>query len=150
MKIRLKVNEKDREIDIKGSETVYDILKSLNITSVRKSCDSGVCGLCTVLLNGKPIPSCSYLAAKADGCSITTIEGLEEEAEKIGKFMNEEGAVQCGYCSPGFVLTVISMKDNLKNIDDESINKYLAGNLCRCSGYQAHLRAIKRYLGVIE
>lgn len=150
MKIRVRVNEKDMEMEIQGSETVYDILKGLNITSIRKSCDSGVCGLCTVLLNGKPIPSCSYLAAKADGCSITTIEGIEEEAERFGKLMNEEGAVQCAYCSPSFVLAVVSMKDNLKRFDDESINRYLAGNLCRCSGYQVHLRAIKRYLGVIE
>lgn len=150
MKIFLKINKKEMEFDIQGSETVYDILKSINITSVKKSCDTGVCGLCTVLLNGRPIPSCSYLAAKADGGHITTIEAVEEEAEKFGRFMNQEGAIQCAYCTPGFVLTVISMKDNLKNFDDESINKYLVGNLCRCSGYQGHLRAIKKYLGVAE
>lgn len=150
MKINLKINGKDRTVEIQGSETVYDVLKSFGFTSVKKSCDTGVCGVCTVLLDDKPIPSCSYLAAKADGCSITTIEGVEKEAEEFGRLMNEEGAIQCGFCTPGFVLTAISMKKRLKNTDDENIKKYLAGNLCRCSGYEGHLRAVKKYLGVSE
>lgn len=150
MKIDIKINDKNKSLEISGTETLYDILNKLGITSVRRSCDTGVCGVCTVLLDGKPVPSCTYLAAKADGHNVTTIEGIKAEAEKFGKYMLDEGAIQCGFCTPGFVLAVVSMKNNLKDPDDDKIKNYLSGNLCRCSGYAGHLRAIKRYLGVSQ
>lgn len=150
VKIDIKINDKNKSFEISGNETLYDILKKLGFTSLRKSCDTGVCGVCTVLLDGKPVPSCTYLAAKADGHNVTTIEGIEVEAGKLGKYMLEEGAVQCGFCAPGFVLTVVSMKNNLINPDDDEIKNYLSGNLCRCSGYAGQIRAIKRYLGVSQ
>jgi carbon-monoxide dehydrogenase small subunit len=148
--INLNINGKDKTPDINPGDTLYDVLRGMGFISVRKSCDTGYCGVCTVLLDGQPVPSCSYLAAKADGRSITTVEGVLEEAEKIGSFMTEEGSVQCGFCSPGFVLTVIAMKNSLKNPTDEDIKRYLVGNLCRCSGYQGQMRAVKKYLGVSE
>lgn len=150
MKININVNKAVKEVEINGGDTLYDVLRGLGFTSVRKSCGTSSCGVCTVLMDGSPVASCSYLAAKADGHSITTIEGAQEEAERIGAFMNQEGSVQCGYCTPGFILTVMAMKNELQNPDDESIKAYLVGNLCRCTGYEGQHRAIKKYLGVSE
>lgn len=148
MRVKLKINNNESALDIKAGEMLYDVLRRQGFTSVRKSCGTAACGVCTVLLDGKPIPSCSYLAAKAEGHNITTIEGVREEAAKVSSYITEEGAVQCGFCSPGFILTVISMKEFCISPGEEEIKDYLVGNLCRCSGYQGHLRAVKKYLGV--
>lgn len=148
VEIRLKINDLNKKIDVEPGEMLYDTLKKFGITSVKKSCGNGCCGICTVLIDGIPIPSCAYLAVKADGHSITTIEGVTEEADKIGHLMTDEGAVQCGFCTPGFALTIIAMKNELKNPTEEEIKSYLVGNMCRCSGYQGQLRAIKKYLEV--
>ncbi|MCY6354115.1 (2Fe-2S)-binding protein [Clostridium sp. ZS2-4] len=149
MKINLKINGLDRKIEIEPGEMLADVLNRNGYT-VRRGCDTGSCGLCTILLDEKPISSCSYLAIKADGHAITTIDGVQHEAEEIGKFLVAEGVEQCGYCSPGFVLTVLGMKKELKNPSEEEMKHYLVGNLCRCSGYVGHLRALKKYLGVSE
>lgn len=149
MKINLKINGLDRKIEIEPGEMLADVLNR-NAYTVRKGCDTGSCGLCTILLDEKPISSCSYLAIKADGHTITTIDGVQDKAEEIGKFLVAEGVEQCGYCSPGFVLTVIGMEKELKNPSEEEIKHYLVGNLCRCSGYVGHLRALKKYLGVSQ
>ncbi|MCY6959281.1 (2Fe-2S)-binding protein [Clostridium brassicae] len=149
MKIQLKVNEIDKVFDVEPGEMLADVLNRYKYT-VRRGCDTGSCGLCTILLNGKPITSCSYLAVRAGGHSITTIDGVQEKAKEIGEFLVAEGVDQCGYCSPGFVMNVIAMEKELKNPTEEEINHYLVGNLCRCSGYVGHLRALKKYLGVSE
>lgn len=150
MNLGLKVNGNDARMDIKPGETLYDVLKKAGVNSIKKSCGSGCCGSCTVLIDGKPVPSCIYLAARAEGHSITTAEGIQEEIQKFAEILNDEGAVQCGYCSPGFALTVIAMKKELKKPSDEDIKDYLEGNLCRCSGYAGQMRAVKKYLGVSE
>lgn len=150
MKIILTINSTTRYIEIQPGEMLYDVLKRCGISSVKKACGTANCGVCTVLLDEKPIPSCSYLAARADGHNITTIEGVANEAEIIGNLMNEEGTVQCGFCTPGFLLTVIAMKRELHNPTDEQIKNYLLGNLCRCSGYEGQLRAVKRYMEVSQ
>lgn len=150
MRINLKINGEDRSVDIEPGEMLYDVLRRCGYKSVKKSCGTSSCGVCTVLLDGKPIPSCSYLAFKAEGHRITTIEGVKKEAQRLGSIINEEGVVQCGFCSPGFLLTVIAMKSELVNPSQDDINSYLAGNLCRCTGYQGQLRAVKKYLGVSE
>ncbi|MFA9397898.1 MAG: (2Fe-2S)-binding protein [Clostridiaceae bacterium] len=149
MRIDININGLDRNIEIEPSEVLCDLLRKLGYTSVRKSCDTGSCGACTVLVDGKPIASCSYLAAKANNHKITTIEGVKEEAERFNKYMIDEGVVQCGFCVPGFVLTILSMKHELNNPSIEEIKTYLVGNLCRCTGYEGHLRAIEKYLGGI-
>lgn len=150
MKINLRVNKESVDIDIKPDDTLYDVLNRMGYKSVKKSCGIGCCGACTVLLDGEPIPSCSYLAVKARNHDVTTIEGVHDEAEKIGRIMVKEGAVQCGYCNPGFVLTVVAMKNELCCPCDDDIKNYLSGNLCRCSGYSGQLRAVKEYLGVSQ
>ena len=148
MKLELELNGTNKNMEIAPGETLYEVLKKWGIVSVKKSCGTGNCGVCTVLLDGRPIPSCSYLAAKAEGHQVTTIEGIAEEAEALGNLLNEEGAVQCGFCTPGFVLTVIAMKKELTEPTEEEIKNYLAANLCRCSGYEGQLRAVKRYMEV--
>ncbi len=148
MKLELELNGTKRNMEIAPGETLYEVLKKWGIVSVKKSCGTGNCGVCTVLLDGRPIPSCSYLAAKAEGHQVTTIEGIAEEAEALGVLLNEEGAVQCGFCTPGFVLTVIAMKKELIEPTEEEIKNYLAANLCRCSGYEGQLRAVTRYMEV--
>lgn len=150
MRITLTINKEKRELDIKAGDALYDVIKQWGISSVKKSCGTGNCGVCTVLLDGKPIPSCSYLAVKADGHEITTIEGVQEQADAIAELMNQEGAVQCGFCTPGFLLSVIAMRNELSNPNEEEMKHYLVGNLCRCSGYEGQLRAVKRYMEVSQ
>ena len=99
-------------------------------------------------MDGKPVLSCSVLAARADGKSVTTLEGLQKEAEEFGAFLADEGGEQCGFCSPGFIMNVLAMVNELKNPTEQEIQQYLAGNLCRCTGYQSQLRAIKKYLAM--
>lgn len=149
MKLQLQLNGENKDIEITAGETLYEVLKRWGIVSVKKSCGTGNCGVCTVLLDGSPIPSCSYLAARAEGHHITTIEGVAEEAEGIGELLNQEGAVQCGFCTPGFVLTLIALKKELKQPTEEAVKNYLAANLCRCSGYEGQLRAVKHYMEVL-
>lgn len=150
MKINFLLNGVNKAIDIEPGDVLYKVLKACGISSVKKSCGTSSCGVCTVLLDGKPIPSCSYLAAKIHGHHITTIEGVQEEADQLGSLMNEEGAVQCGFCTPGFLLTAIAMKRELQNPTVEEMKNYLVGNLCRCSGYEGQMRAVRRYMEVFQ
>lgn len=144
------INGKKRELLIAPDEYLVDTLRKAGYLSVKKGCDTGSCGLCTIWVEGKPILSCSTLAVRAIGKNITTLESLRDEATEFAKYMGEEGAEQCGYCVPGYTMTVLAMKRELKNPTDEEIRHYMAGNLCRCSGYVGQLRAIKRYLEVIS
>ena len=148
MKIKLKVNRENKVFDVKPDEYLLDTLRKNNYVSVRRGCDNTSCGVCTVLINGNPVASCSYLSCKADGKEITTVEGIPEEAAKIADFFGREGADQCGFCNPSMALTVYAMKKELVNPTDDDIRSYLVGNLCRCSGYQGQHRAIKAYLEV--
>jgi len=93
----------------------------------------------------KPVLSCSVLAARVNHKAVTTLEGLEEEAKEVGRFLATQGAEQCGFCSPGLIMNILAMKAEFKNPTTEDIKQYLAGNLCRCSGYESQLRAIKNY-----
>ena len=97
-------------------------------------------------MDERPVLSCSMLAARADGKRIVTLEGMQEEAKEFGAFMANEGAEQCGFCNPGFIMNVLAMEDELENPTEEDMKEYLAGNLCRCSGYESQLRAVKEYL----
>ena len=118
--------------------------------SVKRGCETSNCGLCTVLMDGKPVLSCTMLAVRADGHDIITLEGKQQEAEEIGSYLAKEGAEQCGFCSPGLIMNIIAMKDELTNPSEDEIREYLSGNLCRCTGYVSQLRAIKAYLASKE
>lgn len=150
MIINLHINGKKKSFDVAPDEYLVEVLRRYGYLSVKKACDTGSCGVCTVLVDGSPVLSCSYFAVRADNKSITTVEGISGEDRKLGEFLVDEGVDQCGYCSPGLVLTVIAMKKELKNPTKESITQYLTGNLCRCTGYVGQLRAIMRYMGVTE
>ncbi|CUN74312.1 (2Fe-2S)-binding protein [Clostridium sp. NSJ-49] len=150
MKIKVWINNKVFEDDIEPDTLLIDFVRNKGFLSVKRGCDTANCGLCTVHLEGKPVLSCSTLAMRANGLKVTTIEGLEEEAKEFAQFMADQGAEQCGFCSPGFVMNVLAMKKELINPSDEEIKLYLAGNLCRCTGYMGQLRAIKNYLGLTK
>lgn len=146
MKINLWINEKSFESEVAPDTLLIDFLRANGFYSVKRGCETSNCGLCTVMMNGKPILSCSTLAVRANGQRVTTIEGVQEEALEVGGFIADQGAEQCGFCSPGFIMNVISMKKELVDPSEEEIKQYLAGNLCRCTGYMGQARAIKNYL----
>lgn len=148
MQIEVSLNGKKVVLEAENNEFLADTLRMHGVMSVRKGCDTTCCGLCTVWIDGKPTLSCSTLTFRAQGKEITTMEGLTSEAEEFAKVLVDEGAEQCGFCSPGFIMTVLAMKKELVNPTEEEIIHYLTGNLCRCTGYLGQLRAIKKYLGV--
>lgn len=148
MKITVNINGQDRELSFEPHENLLEVLRRYGYSSIRKGCDTTSCSICTILVDDKPVHSCSYLAARAEGHKVTTVEGVKEEAEKIAELLIEEGVDQCGYCSPGFVMTLMGLKNELENPTDEEILDYFMGNLCRCTGYVGQLTAIKKYLEV--
>jgi len=148
MQIEVTINNKKTSLEIEKDELLANTLRSIGLLSLRKGCDTSSCGLCTVWIDGKPTLSCSTLSFRVHGKSITTIEGVPKEAEEFARVLGAEGADQCGFCSPGFIMTVLAMKNELKNPTEEEIKHYLTGNLCRCTGYMGQLRAVKKYLGV--
>ena len=146
MKLELLINQKIYALDVAPDEMLSDTLRSKGFLSIRKGCDTSCCGLCTVWIDGKPVLSCTMLSFRVQGKAITTIEGIQPEAEKFARILATEGSEQCGFCSPGFIMTVIAMKNELKQPTEQDIQHYLAGNLCRCTGYMGQMRAIKTYL----
>jgi carbon-monoxide dehydrogenase small subunit len=149
MQIEFTLNNKKVKFEINGDEYLADVLRKNGYLSIRKGCNTSSCGLCSLWIDGKPVLSCSFLAVRANGRNVTTIEGVQEEADKFAKLVVAEGADQCGFCSPGFIMTVLAMKNELVNPTDEEIKNYLTGNLCRCTGYMGQLRAVKKYLEVM-
>jgi carbon-monoxide dehydrogenase small subunit len=148
MQITVTINEKKVTYNIAADDLLADTLRSQGYMSIRKGCDTSCCGLCTVWIDGKPALSCTVPAFRADGKTLVTIEGVQQEAEEFAQILAAEGAEQCGFCSPGFIMTVLAMKRELTNPTEDEIIHYLTGNLCRCTGYMGQLRAIKKYLGV--
>ena len=132
--------------DVSCDLLLIDFLRDHGCYSVKRGCETSNCGLCTVWMDEKPVLSCSILAARANNHSIMTLEGLQKEAKVFADFMANEGAEQCGFCSPGLIMNVLAMEKELKNPSEEEIKNYLAGNLCRCTGYMAQMRAITKYL----
>ena len=146
MDIKLKLNGKAISAQIDADTILLDFLRDHGCYSVKRGCDTSNCGLCTVLMDGKPILSCSMLAARVDGHSIQTLEGLQEEAADFVGFIADQGADQCGFCNPGFVMNTIALLRENPGPTDDEIRAFLAGNLCRCSGYDGQLRGIRAYL----
>ncbi|PKL01311.1 MAG: (2Fe-2S)-binding protein [Tenericutes bacterium HGW-Tenericutes-1] len=146
MLVNLFLNGEAKTLQVEPGDFLLDTLQKNNVVSVRRGCESTSCGVCTVLLEGKPVPSCSLLTVRLEGKSITTVEGIQKEAEKLAHYFGLEGADQCGFCNPSMALTVYAMKKELKDPTIETIKSYLVGNLCRCTGYQAQHIAILHYL----
>lgn len=146
MLVQLTLNGKKIKEEIDADLTLYAFLRNHGCYSVKCGCETTNCGLCTVIMNGKPVLSCAVLAARADGAKIETLEGLQQEAAEFGEFIANQGADQCGFCNPGFVMNAICMFREYEDPTEEQIREYLAGNLCRCTGYEGQTRAIKAFL----
>lgn len=146
MEIKFWLNGKKIQEEIQPDMPLLDLLREKGCYSVKRGCETANCGLCTVLLEEKPVLSCSFLAARADGKHVVTLEGMQKEAEEIGGFLAKQGAEQCGFCNPGFLMNIFAMLKELENPTEAEINEYLAGNLCRCSGFMGQTRSILNYL----
>jgi carbon-monoxide dehydrogenase small subunit len=143
--IALRINGRDEKLEIDDADTLLEVLRDrFKLWSVRESCGVGACGSCTVLLGGKPVSSCFVLAARVAGREIVTLEGLSKDGklDPIQEAFVNERALQCAYCTPGFVLSVKALLIENPNPTDDEIKEYLSGNLCRCAGYADILRAV--------
>lgn len=140
------LNGASRTVEISADTLLLDLLRNLKCYSVKRGCETGNCGLCTVFVNERPVLSCSTLAVRVEGCEVVTLEGLRDEAEEYGAYIADEGAEQCGFCNPGLMMNAIALYRENPEASDDEIREYLAGNLCRCSGYEGQLRGIRSYL----
>jgi carbon-monoxide dehydrogenase small subunit len=144
--ITLTVNGTERELAIEPNRTLLDVLRyDLELTGTKKGCDVGECGSCTVILNGKPVNACLVLAIQANGAEILTIEGLKpsQGLHPLQQAFVDKGAIQCGFCTPGMLLSASSLLKQNPNPTEEEIRTALSGNLCRCTGYQKIVEAIQ-------
>ena len=146
MTIQFTLNHKKVSAEISPDTVLYDLVRSLGCASVKCGCETSNCGLCTVFLDDVPVLSCSVLAARADGRCVTTLEGLQQEAAEFGAFIADQGAEQCGFCNPGFIMNALALFRQNPDPSEDEIKEYLAGNLCRCSGYEGQLRGIQNFL----
>lgn len=146
--IHCTVNGKEQEIPIDMRESLADTLRNrLGLTSVKKGCEVGECGACTVLINGEAIDSCIYLALWADGKTIITVEGLQKDdslLDPIQQAFIDEAAVQCGFCTPGLIITAVEIVGSGKHYSRDELRKLISGHLCRCTGYHNILNAMER------
>jgi len=148
MLIEMTINNEVKKVRISNSDYLSETLRDNGYKSVKRGCDKSTCGACTVLVNDKPVLSCTFLSSRAEGQRIATLEGERDQALILGQYIIDEGGDQCGYCTPSLALTTIAMKRELKNPTEEEIIHYINGNLCRCSGYISQLKGIKKYMGV--
>ncbi len=144
--VTLKVNGVERKAEVEARTTLLDLVREqFGLTGAKLGCDIQVCGACTLLINGKPVSACSVLAVDADGCDVLTVEGLggKGKLDPIQEAFMEFGALQCGYCTSGFILTAKALLEECPKPSDEQIRNYLAGNFCRCGCYQEIVQAVK-------
>jgi carbon-monoxide dehydrogenase small subunit len=144
--VTLKVNGVERKAEVEARTTLLDLVREqFGLTGAKLGCDIQVCGACTLLINGKPVSACSVLAVDADGCDVLTVEGLggKGKLDPIQEAFMEFGALQCGYCTSGFILTAKALLEECPKPSDEQIRNYLAGNFCRCGCYQEIMQAVK-------
>ena len=148
--IQLRVNGMDRALEVEARSSLLEVVREqLGLTGAKLGCDMQVCGACTLLVNGKPVSACSVLAVDADGCDVLTIEGLGDgkKHHPLQEAFMEFGALQCGYCTSGFILTAKALLEECPKPSEQEIRDYLAGNFCRCGCYQEIMQAIKNVAG---
>lgn len=146
MQVNVILNGKNVKAEIAPDMLLIDFVREHGCYSVKRGCETANCGLCTVFVDDKPVLSCSVLAARADGHKVTTLEGLQDEAAQFGAFIADQGAEQCGFCNPGFIMNALALFRENEYPEEAEIKEYLAGNLCRCSGYEGQLRGILNFL----
>lgn len=146
MEITLTLNGKKLTRMVEADTVLLDFLRKEGCYSVKRGCDTTNCGLCTVFMDDKPVLSCVILAARAAGHSIVTMEGMQQEAAQFGAFIADQGAEQCGFCNPGMIMNAIALLRENSEPTEEEIKEFLAGNLCRCSGYEGQLRGIQNFI----
>jgi carbon-monoxide dehydrogenase small subunit len=148
MTLRTRINGRPYEVDIEPQESLAEVLRDrLHLTGTKVSCDVQVCGACTVLVEGQPVSSCTYLAYEARDRDVLTVEGLAPSNEQLHPLQQAfiaENAFQCGFCTPGMLLSAKSLLDSKPQASEHEIIEYMEGNLCRCTGYEPILHAIKR------
>jgi xanthine dehydrogenase YagT iron-sulfur-binding subunit len=152
-RITMTVNEKKLTMTVEPQETLLDVLRDrIGLTGAKKMCDRGECGGCTILLNGAPVYSCMYLAIRADGANITTVEGLasKDKLDPVQQAFIDKDAYQCGFCTTGFVMSSVAFLKKSKNPPLEDIKKALSGNLCRCGNYFKIYQAVEEATKVIR
>lgn len=146
MEVLLNINNKNVTVNVPADEMLMTTLRNLGYYSVRCSCDTTNCGLCTVWVDDEITLSCAYPTFRAPGHTITTLEGLQEDASLLADCLASEGADQCGFCTTGMMMSAIALKRRNPNASDDEIREYLIGNLCRCTGYESQLRGVRKYL----
>jgi carbon-monoxide dehydrogenase small subunit len=147
MTISLTVNGLSRNCEVESSAVLADVLREgLGLQGCKVACDQGVCGACTVLVNGHPVAACSHFAFACDGCSITTVEGLSQSGvlHAVQTSFLESGAFQCGFCTSGMILSIVALLREHPDPDDDIVRDWLGGNVCRCTGYAAIIEAVRR------
>jgi aerobic-type carbon monoxide dehydrogenase small subunit (CoxS/CutS family) len=147
VKLRIKLNGTWREVETRPDRILLDLLREdLGLTGTKRGCEEGECGACTVVMNGKAVASCVLPALKADGAEILTVEGMAQggQLHPLQQAFWEEGAVQCGYCTPGMLLSAKALLDENPDPQVEEIKTAISGNLCRCTGYSKIIRAIRK------
>ena len=146
MEVTLTLNGKRITRSVDADMALLDFVRNEGCYSVKRGCDTSNCGLCTVFLDDKPVLSCSVLVARADGHTVTTMEGLQKEAAEFGAFIADQGAEQCGFCNPGMIMNALALFRENPEPSEGEIREYLAGRLCRCSGYEGQLRGIQNFI----
>ena len=144
MEVKIKLNGKTVVDDIPADMLLIDFVRAHGCKSVKRGCETSACGLCTVMLDDVPVLSCSTLAARADGRSVCTLEGLQAEASEFVGFIADQGAEQCGFCTPGLIMTAVEIVGTGKRYSREELRKLISGHLCRCTGYESILNALER------
>ena len=151
--ISINVNGFEHRVEVEARTTLLELVREqFGLTGAKLGCDIQVCGACTLLVNGKPISACSVLAIDAENCEVMTVEGLGSngELDPIQEAFMEFGALQCGYCTSGFVLTAKALLEECPKPSDEQIRNYLAGNFCRCGCYQEIIQSVKKVSGAVD
>ena len=147
MLIKFSLNGFEKEVNVQPGEYLLDTLRRIGVKSVKKGCDGSACGVCTVLVDDKPVLSCSVLTVRVNGHEVTTVEGIQEEASKLSDCYSSEGADQCGFCNAAHALMAHALKKENPNPTDEEIEEYFKANLCRCTGYKSQQKALRKYFG---
>lgn len=146
MDVKITLNGKIINDSVDADMFLVDFVRKHKCYSVKRGCETGNCGLCTVMMDDVPVLSCSMPVGRANGHRIDTLEGLTKEAQEFIDFLAEQGADQCGFCNPGFVVNTIALLRENPDPTDDEIRAYLSGNLCRCTGYESQIRSLRNYL----